>query len=169
MNTENQPTAIVHHATAPGSDIELGCIDLIAKLEASVAAARESSVGAHVEHSAENCDKLLNSLLDFSEDYLPAVAAEEVKSEILLAAYAKSAHKEFLDSRSWSSAFKGIFAGTEGDEDAKATHQQLKKTLMNACAIALQKAVAVVGPDSDAGKMIDQSSEALISEFAQYW
>lgn len=165
MNDLNQSSTAVQRS----ADIEQGCIDLIAKMEASVSTARESSVAAHFEYSAENCDKLLNSLLDFSEDFLHGSEAEEVKAAILSAAYAKSAHKEVLDNRPWTSAIKGMFGGSDKDENVKETHQQLKKNLMHACAITLQKAIAAIGPDTDAGKMIDQSAAVLISEFTQYW
>ena len=166
MNNQNQSPSTAVRSSA---DIEQGCIDLIARMEASVSSARESTPGAHLENSAETCDKLLNSLLDFSEDFLHGSEAEEVKTVILSAAYAKSAHREVLDNRPWSSAIKGIFGGADKDENVRETHEQLKKNLMHACAITLQKAVTVVGADSETGKMIVQSSEVLIDEFAQYW
>lgn len=167
MNDPNQTT--VQQVPALGVDLEQGCIDLIAKMEASVSAARESTTGTHLEESAENGDKLLNSLLDFSEEFLQESEAEEVKAAILTAAYAKSAHKEMLDNRPWTSAIKGMFGGSEKDENVLGTHRQLKKTLMDACAITLQKAIAGVGTESEAGKMIDQSAAELMSEFTQHW
>ena len=167
MNNQNQTT--VQQVSTPAVDVEQGCIDLIAKMEASVSAARESTTGVHLEQSAENCDKLLNSLLDFSEEFLQGAEAEEVKAAILSAAYAKSAHKEVLDNRPWTSAIKGLFGGADKDENVLETHRQLKKTLMDACAITLQKAIVAIGTESDAGKMIDQSAAVLISEFTQHW
>ena len=156
-------TSDVSHA-----DLELDCINLIAQLETQIESAKSGS--GHVEKASENTDKILNALLHFSEEHFEGERFDRAVASIEKASYASLAHREVLNTRSWGFAIKNLL-GKSADSDAsvRQTYEKLGDATIETCVTVLREVALLVGPETDCGKTIEQSTAVFVEEFRANW
>lgn len=151
------------------SDLEIACVDLICQLESLIAVAKESGREEHMDGAAATAKKMLTHLLEFSDRFFQGEEAQQTRDEISKALHQSATYQEVLSSRSWGSAIKRTFFGSEDSEEVKATYEKLGLALIRACATVLYHAIVLVGFDSPLGKQIDQSTVVFVRELKESW
>ena len=151
------------------SELELGCINLISQLEIQIASAKESRTD-HIENAGENGEKLLTVLLDFCTQYIGEAEAAQPLQEIERASFASLALKQAIGSLGWGFAISNLFGKSVcSDEKVRESYDALGQSLLTACVSVLRQAILAVGPDSEIGQTIEQSTAVFAEEFNANW
>ena len=155
--------------TIDQGELEIACVDLICQLESLISMAKESGREEHMDSAAATAKKMLTRLLEFSDRFFKGEEAEQTREEISKALHQSATYQEILNSRSWGSAIKRAFLGSEDSEEIKSTYEELGLALIRACATVLYHAIVLVGFDSPLGKQIDQSTVVFVRELKESW
>lgn len=161
--------AVAPPRTVDQGQLEIACVDLICQLESLIALAKESGREEHMDNAAATAKKMLTRLLEFSDRFFQGEEAVQTRDEISKALHQSATYQEILNSRSWGSAIKRAFLGSEDSEEIKATYEKLGLALIRACATVLYHAIVLVGFDSPVGKQIDQSTVVFVRELKESW
>lgn len=162
--SELEPTRAIDQA-----ELEMVCVDLICHLESLVATAKEAGREEHMKTGAATANKILAKLLSFSDRFFTGEEADQTREEIIKALEESSAYTAVQKTRSWGSALKRTFGGSEDDPNIVRAYEALGLALIRACATVLYHAIVVVGFESPLGKQIDQSTVVFVRELKESW
>ena len=149
--------------------LETSSIDLISKLENSLAKAREMPKDDFVDEAAVTCKQMLSYLSEFTEEYLSGDAAVQSKQEIDRASTAAYAHEEVLTTRPLAKSIIRMFWEVAESDEIESSHRQLGQAIVRSCAATFYHAVMMIGLDSEFGCEIDQSTAVFVTELKQAW
>jgi hypothetical protein len=148
---------------------EVACIDLISKLENLVAKANGLAKDDFVDESSDIGRKILERLSTFANEFLDGKAAVQAKEEIDRATTICYTYDEVLKTRSLAKAILRTFWKIEESDEIKESHAQLGEALTRCCATTFYHAVVRIGNNSEAGKLIDQSTLVFVKELQTAW
>lgn len=170
LNQESsRPSKTLENTRTPDQAVlELSCVDLFSQLEHMLTTAKEADRGDQVEDSVKLANRMLEKLVQFTDEYLTG-NSEAILEQITKAAHSSAIHKQTLSKRSWGATIMSVFLVDASDEKSKSSHAQLGKDLASACATVLQHAIQLVGEESEIGKQISQSMALLVDEFENVW
>ena len=168
---KNSPTETTKQSPAvsgqPDAEMELACIDLVCQLEHQLAVAREGYRDDQVGGSDVTSERMLKSLLDFSESYLQD-DMDEIRTSMKVALEKVADHREVVSSESWTRSLIRVFFDSV-DENLIVTHADLGKAMAQACATVFVATIQKLGTASDVAKQVEQSMELFVEEFTENW
>ena len=154
-------------ASTAGAELEIECIDLVCKLEHEIAVAKEGYRDDQVTESATTSERMLKSLVAFSQTHLKE--DEEELHIALAAAFEKiAAHQKVINAQSWTRSLISVFFDSV-NEDAVTTHAELGKSMAQACATVFVSTINRLGADSKIARQVEQSMELFVEEFTEKW
>lgn len=155
--------------TADRSAFEQSCVDLIARLEYTLATAKEMPKVDYVDESATVAGDMLDVLSEFCDQYLDGKPAEQVQKEVANSRVMCETFEEVLKTRSLGNAVMRTFWKAEESKDIQEAHAQLGESIVRACAAALFHTVVLLGLDTTFGKDIDSSAVVFVNQLKQTW
>ena len=149
------------------TEIELACIDLVCQLEHQLAVAKEGYRDDQVGESDVTSERMLKSLMDFSEAYLQD-DMDEIQESMKAALEKVADHRKVVNSESWTRSFIRVFFDSV-DENSVVTHTELGKSMAQACATVFVATIQKLGSNSSVAKQVEQSMELFVEEFTKNW
>ena len=151
----------------PDAEIEIACIDLVCQLEHQLAVAKEGYRDDQVGGSDVTSERMLKTLMDFSEAHLQE-DMDEIHTAMKAALDKVAAHRELVKSESWTRSFIRVFFDSV-DENSVATHTELGKSMAQACATVFVATIQRLGTESTVARQVEQSMELFVEEFTKNW
>ena len=162
-NSKTNPATAVQ----PDSEMELACIDLVCQLEHQLAVAKEGYRDDQVGESDVTSERMLKSLMDFSEAYLQD-DMDEIQESMKAALEKVADHRKVVNSESWTRSFIRVFFDSV-DENSVVTHTELGNSMAQACATVFVATIQKLGSNSSVAKQVEQSMELFVEEFTKNW
>jgi hypothetical protein len=156
-------------ATVGQTEIQLACVDLICKLESSMANARKLPRGDQVDSASTTANKILSSLTNFTNDFIRDEQAEPVRQEISKASAAAEVHRAVLKNRPWTTSLKAIFLTEQVDPSSAVTNTALRDSVLRAVGTTFIFAIDLLDPNSSMRQQVEQSSAIFLKELEEMW
>ena len=162
-----RPQAQAATTAQPDTEMELACIDLVCQLEHQLAVAKEGYRDDQVGESDVTSERMLKSLMDFSEAYLQD-DMDEIRTAMASALEKVADHRKVVKSESWTRSLIRVFFDSV-DENSVATHTELGKSMAQACATVFVATIHRLGAESTVARQVEQSMELFVEEFTKNW
>ena len=150
-------------------ELEISCINLLSKLENVLAKAIELEKDDFIDEAAEIGRVMLSNLSAFTTKHLAGEAADQAADEIGKAETRTYAYEHVLQTRPFVTSLVRAFWNVEEKPEIVDAHQKLGDALARASTVALYHTVSLIGPDSEFGQEIDQSTVLFVEQFKASW